>query len=406
MTDHKRAVKLIMVTPDNNNKYYDMYDLGDGTFKAVWGRVDVTEQSKIYDIYEWDKIYHSKVKKGYKDVTHLHADKPTGSNGLNILSSDKHVQELITTLQGYANQTVKANYTVSAKGVTQAQVDEAQRIVDSLVSVVNIGSTSVLVNELLIELFHIIPRKMKKVQEELIENDLRSQYDLDNLNKIIDREQDLLDVMRGQVQAYASQGDDDSADLSKFGLTISLVTEDRDLSLIKKMLGPNSRQFRKAYRVVNGTTQETFNAFLKKARIKMVKPYWHGSRNENWWSIINNGLLIRPAGAIKTGAMFGNGIYFADKAQKSIGYCSTYGSYWAGGRDNRGYLALYDVHVGRWLHVKNHQSWMYNLNERNLKSRGDYDSLFAEGGYDLRNNEYIVYRPDQCTIKYVVEISS
>ena len=38
--------------------------------------------------------------------------------------------------------------------------------------------------------------------------------------------------------------------------------------------------------------------------------------------------------------------------------------------------------------------------------RGSYDSLFAEGGIDLRNNEYIVYNQAQCTVKYLVEIGT
>jgi poly [ADP-ribose] polymerase len=104
--------------------------------------------------------------------------------------------------------------------------------------------------------------------------------------------------------------------------------------------------------------------------------------------------------------MFGNGIYFADKAQKSIGYTSLRGSYWAGGSGDKAYLALFAVHTGNWLHAKKHEYWMYDLNERNLKNRGPYDSLFAEGGYDLRNNEYIVYNLAQCTVNYLVEIGT
>jgi poly [ADP-ribose] polymerase len=43
---------------------------------------------------------------------------------------------------------------------------------------------------------------------------------------------------------------------------------------------------------------------------------------------MQTGLLIRPSGAVHTGSMFGDGIYFADKAQKSIGYSSLSGSHW------------------------------------------------------------------------------
>jgi poly [ADP-ribose] polymerase len=102
--------------------------------------------------------------------------------------------------------------------------------------------------------------------------------------------------------------------------------------------------------------------------------------------------------------MFGYGIYFADKAQKSIGYCSLQGSYWAHGSDRKGFLSLYEVHLGSFLKIKHHESWCYDLNKQNLRKRGSFDSLFAEGGADLRNNEYIVYDDSQCTIKFLVEI--
>ena len=39
-----------------------------------------------------------------------------------------------------------------------------------------------------------------------------------------------------------------------------------------------------------------------------------------------------------------------------------------------------------------------------LKKDG-YDSVFAMGGADSSNNEFIVYKPEQCTITHLVEIS-
>ena len=71
--------------------------------------------------------------------------------------------------------------------------------------------------------------------------------------------------------------------------------------------------------------------------------------------------MIRPSGAIHTGSMFGDGIYFANKAQKSIGYSSLRGSYWTNGGSNKGYLALFDVHVGNQKHIKTHDSSCYKL---------------------------------------------
>ena len=130
---------------------------------------------------------------------------------------------------------------------------------------------------------------------------------------------------------------------------------------------------------------------------------WHGSRTENWWSIISTGLKIRPSNAIYTGSMFGNGIYFANKADKSAKYTSLSGSYWAHGSDSVGYLALYEVYLGKCKDITHHTSSCYDLDYNKVNKEG-YDCVFAHGGADLVNDEIIVYRPEQCTVKYIVEI--
>jgi poly [ADP-ribose] polymerase len=102
--------------------------------------------------------------------------------------------------------------------------------------------------------------------------------------------------------------------------------------------------------------------------------------------------------------MFGSGIYFADKYQKSRGYTSLTGSYWASGSSKQAFMALYEVNTGMEYRIQQHTSECYSMNYDNLKKKGDFDSLFAKGGIDLRNNEYIVYKEEQCTIKYLIEI--
>jgi len=170
-------------------------------------------------------------------------------------------------------------------------------------------------------------------------------------------------------------------------------------------MGSNSKNFKRAYTVVNIRTQRDFDQHIAQTKQKKVELFWHGSRNENWLSIMKTGLVLRPANAIITGKMFGYGLYFADRFQKSLNYTSFHGSYWTNGSSNKGFLALYDVHVGKQLKIKNHQSWCYELNRDELKKRGkDYDSLFAKGGADLLNNEYIIYNHSQCTIRYLIEV--
>ena len=54
------------------------------------------------------------------------------------------------------------------------------------------------------------------------------------------------------------------------------------------------------------------------------KLLWHGSRFSNFVGILTNGMRIAPKEAPSTGYNFGKGVYYADMASKSSGYCCTY----------------------------------------------------------------------------------
>lgn len=171
-------------------------------------------------------------------------------------------------------------------------------------------------------------------------------------------------------------------------------------------MGDDKSKFSRAFQFSNSHTHLTFNQFVGKADNKKTQLFWHGSRNENWFSILKTGLVLRPANAVITGKMFGYGLYFADKCRKSLNYSSLRGSYWSGGNANKAYLAIYEVHTGNQLKIKTHEPFCGLLTEQRLKDKGKhYDSVFAEGGADLINNEYIVYNEKQCTVKYLVEVT-
>jgi len=412
----KKTVKLVMVTSDNNNKYYNMHEQADGTIKVVYGRIQGSAVEHEYPGREWDKIYKSKTKKGYEDITHLYETKEiigaTGEVVSQIVAiSNKAVKALIEELQSFANKTIKENYTVSQNEVTEAQVTEAQRIIGELVKSLKSSSSVEALNELFLKLYRIVPRRMKNVRDHLVNS-----YDVKIVNKMIEEEQKLLDVMAGQVEAIKKQKEleaEKSTDkkavtesnlLDIMGITVE-EAKDSDIAKIKKLLGSNAHQFKKAFKVINTKTENRFIDQVGKSKNKKTEQFWHGSRNENWFNILQSGLLIRPSGVIHTGSMFGDGCYFADKAQKSIGYTSLSGSYWASGKSGKAYLAIYDVHVGEQKHYHKHTSECYSLNKAKLEKDG-FDSVFAHEGANLRNNEYIVYDIAQTTIRYIVEIGN
>jgi poly [ADP-ribose] polymerase len=408
-TQKLRTVKLIMVTADNNNKYYEMQENANDTFTVTYGRVGATATKQDYPIREWDKKYREKVNKGYKDQTHLFAEGEPEIEFADIAES--MVQTLINELMRYSKKSISNNYTVTADQVTRKQVSEAQRLLDALVGQVILGMDIKGFNKFLLDLYQVIPRRMANVNDYLIKT-ASTQAEVEHINQMLSQEQTTLDVMRGQVEVnerkkeISEEKQEKINILEAMGLEISEVKDKATIVMIKKLMQDNAAKFVRAFQVINIRTQKVFDKWMTEKPNKKTELFWHGSRNENWISIMENGLVLRPANAVITGKMFGYGLYFADKFAKSLNYSSLQGSYWTAGTDKKGFLALYDVHVGNQFHIKNHQSWCYELTEENLKKKGkDYDSLFAEGGADLRNNEYIVYNQAQCTIHYLVEVA-
>lgn len=421
-TTAKKKVKLVCVTGElNNNKLYEMEENDDGsTFTARWGRVGGPMASKSYPMREWDKIYREKtgkVRNGYiyKDVTELYAEEKPASNGATtvkeMISSGRHstVRDIVQRLLAYAKRSIQMNYTVSSEAVTQKQVDRAQELLDEIATLGYDSKNVDQINKRLIEFFQVVPRKMKKVQDHLIPLDGKDHSKL--FDDIIVNEQNTLDVMAGQV---AMQDKDKSkadkpkdkkqaeADiLDQMGLELEPVTDPVIIAEIKAKMQSKAKMFKHAFRVVNKKTSSVYETYFAKAANKKTELYWHGSRSENWISIMEKGLLIRPSGAAYSGSMFGDGIYFASEFDKSLGYTSISASRWAGGSANNAFLALYRVHLGKQYVT---QSSDYSLSYKRLQSMGSYDSTHGKKGSYLMRDEYIIYQPCQCTIEYLVEV--
>lgn len=420
-----KVVKLMMVTSANNNKYYHMNENFDGsTFTVEYGRVGANPQTRTYPISQWDKKYNAKVKKGYKDNTELFIVENEDVNqdtkktdGFDSKRSN-FVIDMVKKLQRWANKSVETNYTVSSENVTEKQVEKAQSVIDELVTFDLDEDNIAEFNNKLLEFFTIVPRKMKNVRNNLIDVSLTGDELKDRKNSIISDEQDTLDVMAGQVQLNKNTTSTDDTDtettdtetetkdlISSSGLEFEEVTDDSILDTVKSMMQNNAHKLKKVFAVTNLSTQKLFDEHVNNAKNKSTELFWHGSRNENWWSIITSGLKIRPSNAVHTGSMFSAGVYFASKCQKSIGYSSARNSYWARGNSDEAMLAIYDVHIGNQKHIYKHDSSCYSITYDGIQ-KDNCDSVFAHGGVDLINDEFIIYNHDQSTIKYLILIES
>ena len=396
-----RPTYLIMVTPDNHNKVYNAYPEG-SEFRVEYGRVDSPMASTRYPISRWEKQISSKLKKGYQDVTDLRADLvaevPQDESHKQI--ENAVIREIVEKLQSMARETINRNYRVSSSKVTQAMVDAAQELIDNMAT--HTGTVEDF-NEILMKLFTTIPRKMQNVYSYVAKT-------TEDIPVIVKREQDLLDVMRGQiyVKPAVTESSGERSELTildEFGLTMEETTPE-DVARIKSLMNESAPKFRRAWRITNKTTQERFDQFVRENDIKDTRLLFHGSRNENWWSIAKTGLMIRPSNAVYTGSMFSDGVYFAPKCQKSIGYTSLSGSYWARGGEATAYMALFEVAYGTPHVIYEHDSSCYGLNYDVLQRKTPKCHCLhakADKGM-LRNDEIVFYRTDQMTIRYLIEI--
>lgn len=403
-----RPTYLILVSGDaNSNKYYNCFPEG-SNFRVEYGRVDVTKTTRTYPMSKWTSQINSKLKKGYVDVTDLKKDLVQEISTAHPESHYKDIENaaikaIVEKLQSMARETIQKNYTVKASAVTQDMVDAAQKVIDELA---NNSATVEKFNENLLKLFTVIPRKMGNVRDYLADKN-------EDFAQIISNEQDLLDVMRGQI--YVKRDDEpvktvekkQQTILEELGLIMEETTAD-DVALIKTLMNESAGKFRKAWRVTNLKTQERFDKFVQENDIKDTRLLFHGSRSENFWSIIKTGLVLRPTNAVITGKMFGYGCYYAPRCAKSIGYTSLSGSYWAHGGNNTAYMALFDVAYGTPYDVYNFDSKYYNLDYNRLqqfKPGANCLHAHADKGM-LRNDEIVVYKEEQMTIKYLIEIGN
>ena len=403
----------------NQNKFYKMQENADGTFTVTYGREGAAKPAtETYPLHRWETKLNEKLssKKGYTDVTEHRTEatvpvQTKNSKGVPIISNDKHVNELITALQNYASAQTAQVYKAEAKGVTQKQIDDAQKYIDNLsFSMKNhFGKSEWSISKFnteLTKLYIIIPRKMIKVADHLITEKMSDTEIL----SLINEEQSNLDSMASQVITNTAANAADDTDkvqttlMDTLGLTMELVTDASEMQLIKSKAQNHSHRVLRAFKVVNKVTQSAYDIQLRNAKDKKTDLLWHGSRNQNWWFIIQQGLKIRPSGAVHTGSMWDDGIYAACHSDKSMGY--TDGGRWTSGGSTRKviFMALFEFHLGKQLIKTSHDSSCYQISKE-CKNKG-FDSVWAKAGAGIIRDEFIVYQPNQCTIKYLIEFSA
>ena len=131
----------------------------------------------------------------------------------------------------------------------------------------------------------------------------------------------------------------------------------------------------------------------------------HGTRSVNVRGILDKALMMpkQLVGVTITGAMFGQGIYFADDWKKSAGYTSLHGGYWSsgsGGIKNRGaFMFLADVILG--------QPYLAPSARGYTGPPAGHHCIFGKANHSgVANNEWIIFKSEQNRLRYLVEFDT
>lgn len=390
---------LTCIHPESNNyKFYWLRPNAAG-IGATYGRIGSKRGEAFgtkdlvnpYPNHLYWIRYYEKISKGYIDQTdiYLNDQKTKKVKKSKSISDEKKKElqasyELYEILRAYAKHVVKT--TLTNEHVTIAQVKAAKKILREMGKRKTVKGF----NNQLMKLMQIAPRKERYIQRLLAitENDFAN---------IIYREENLIAAMEAVAMSDETVCDTANECFANDGIEVYYATEKQKKEVMSHLSDHLKGKVYKVYRVINQKHKKRFDEYLKKEGIKKVKQLWHGSRNENWFSIVENGLQLNP-NAIITGKMFGNGIYFAPSSNKSWNYTSYQGTSWASGNSDTGFMGLYATAYGKPYDVTSSASY----SQRIVKSHG-CDCVHAHAGVQLLNDEIIFYSESAMLLNYIVE---
>lgn len=389
------SVFLSCVNPENGKKGsckgYSMTQLPDGRIDCVYGDLHDMAIGKGRHVSEpiakelFYLRYYEKLAKGYADESKVYLGKSV-TRGASAFARDTSGL-LYERLYSYSHNAVKS--VCSDIAVTREMAKKARQIWNKLGTYKTVKAF----NRHLTELIRISPRLRNPMTDDVADFYAKDKSDFP---RILQFEENLILAMEGMVGADKTSKNGKS--FADFGIEVYLAN-DAQKKEVMDILGTSQlvSKVKAIYRIKPLAQEKKMLEYCRKHHITAKKKLWHGSRNENWGSILINSLQLNPNAAI-TGKMFGKGIYFAPSPSKSFGYTSYHGSYWAGGHSSTAFMGIFAVAYGNPLMVT---------------SSGDYASQIRNGSYDcvcataantgLRNDEIVFYDEAAMCLNYLVE---
>ena len=404
--DFDKDYHLEMIGAEHNNyKYYELKKIGENEVTATWGRIAPRSESHLRVPYTYEQAYMKlgeKLAKGYVDMSfkineNEVSHKSSTSKKLNqemrkdcTLSSVS--SELYQKLLAFAKNLVKRTFRSEVR-VTPTMVKKATALYKKLVVQNNLEEF----NEILMQIMLLAPRNINFISGESVKDYLAKSTE--DFREIIDREETILNSLQVIDLNDRKKSSDLNGQFSS-DFEITKATE-KEVKEVKANLNDTrlESKIKNIYKIKCKKQEKAFDRYVAEKGITNIKRLWHGSRNENWLSIIINSLSLNP-NAVITGKAFGNGIYFALESDKSYGYTS--GGRWNGEYSNTRFMGLYKCAYGNPLL---HNGRGYPFTKKHLEDRNCncVHALGTARGGSLYRDEIIFFDENAMCLEYLVE---
>lgn len=421
---------------NNNNKYWyiTLYDNGD--VLTEWGRVGDKGQSKTFSgvgASFVDKKCREKESERNGEIPYRKLNVidssgiPTQTNRTVTKVADHQITEiakkqiktnnpLVMKLIEYFSK-VNAHQISAATGgkityndttglfstplgiITQANIDEANRILVDIGDLVVAGKFDAKMGSLTNDFMMLVPQDIghRRIEVRDFWRDV---------SKVQYQKQILDNLQASLISATSTPATQKTVDVPEekvFDCQLHLIEDGKEIDRIRNLYRKTKQSMHACnhldVKTVYSVDINTVSGAYKRdgATLKNIWELWHGTRASNVLSILKGGLIIPPSSSPHVcGRMFHNGLYFSDQSTKSLNYA--YG-YWSnkGGTDNNCFMFSCLVAMGNYYVPKG---------PCNCYPPSGYDSYFAKAGQSsVHNNEMIVFRTSQCNLSRLIEFS-
>jgi poly [ADP-ribose] polymerase len=454
----KRAILQYTDLKKNNNKYYAVElhkgtGSGDEGFRVYthYGRTDDLETNPNAGAREcryfpslakataaYDQIYRQKTSpaKGYKELSlasaKIGSEKGRGgaSGQVDAKTLEKiekkegakpvikkselptPVQDLVRYL--YEEATNALTTTVAAKitangietplGVlTIGQIEKGEAILGELYSIYQQGKKSAdKLAQLSGEFYTVIPHRIGRTRAAVAASVIDTLEEFTQKQETLQLMKDMLEVNGGEDGSVLFDDEVDSK-YKALGCELGVLDvgggEFQEIKsyVEKSQVKSKTIQVRNVWKLRRAGEQERFTRSLENQRL-----LFHGSRAQNWVGILSRGILmpkiVVSMGGNRTDAgWLGSGIYFGDAACTTLYYAHP-------GKRKTRWLTVARVALGK---SKTYRQITYGID----KAPDGYDSCHGVRhtpalSSQFEDDEFVIYRPEQHQLEYLVEYAA